>query len=227
MTQPTGVSRGVAERARQSGGTSEPAIYRMIQRTLEAKRIEGETLIDVGCGTGELWRFLCARFSNYIGVDAVRYEGFPKDQRFVESDLDERRVPLDDQCGDLVAATETIEHLENPRAFFRELTRLTKTGGHVLVTTPNQLSILSLATLAVRKRYSAFQDVHYPSHITALLEIDLRRMAHECGLRVVAVSYSLEGRIVFTPLHYPKLLSRIFPRACSDNVLLLGRKDDT
>ncbi len=42
---------------------------------------------------------------------------------------------------------------------------------------------------------------------------------------VVAVAYSLEGRMAFTAWHYPTLLSRIFPRACSDNVLLLGRKD--
>ena len=213
-----------AERARQSGGTSEPTIYRMIRRVLVDGQITGGSLIDVGCGSGTLWSHLSSQFSAYLGVDVVRYDGFPADGQFVKLDLDTGRVPLPDESGDVVVAAETIEHLENPREFFREITRLTKVGGWVTVTTPNQLSILSLATLIVKKRHSAFQDCHYPTHLTALLEIDLRRMAQECGLRHIRVTFSHEGRIVFTPWHYPRAISRVFPRACSDNVLIVGQK---
>ena len=87
------------------------------------------------------------------------------------------RCRLADQFADVVAAVEVVEHLENPRAFCRELARIVKPGGWVVVTTPNQLSLLSLLTLVVKQRFSAFQDVSYPAHITALLETDLRRIA--------------------------------------------------
>ena len=133
-------------------------------------------MLDVGCGTGNLWGYVRGRFDRYIGVDVVRYEGFPAGAEFCPSDLDAGRLPLPEQVADVVAAVETIEHLENPRAFVRELVRLARPGGWVVVTTPNQLSLLSKLTLAVKNQFNAFQESSYPAHLTALLEIDLRRM---------------------------------------------------
>lgn len=211
-------------RARQSMGTSAIAIYQLVASVLGQYHVRGELLVDVGCGIGNLWRFTQERFSRYIGVDAVRYEGFPADAEFYQVDLDTGRAPLLDDCADAVVAVETIEHLKNPRAFMRELVRMAKPGGWVLVTTPNQLSLLSLATLIVKKRFAAFQDAHYPAHLTALLEIDLIRIAAECELIDGGIEYSHHGRIILTPWHYPRLLSRVFPGLLSDNVLLIGRK---
>jgi 2-polyprenyl-3-methyl-5-hydroxy-6-metoxy-1,4-benzoquinol methylase len=214
----------VAARARQSGGLSDPAMYEMVAEALNARGVTSGTLVDVGCGAGQLRPFVERQITRYIGVDVVRYENFPAEAEFTQVDLDNGRVALPDESADIVAAVETIEHLENPRAFMRELVRLVKTGGWVLVTTPNQLSLLSLLTLMIKQRFSAFQDVHYPAHLTALLEVDLRRIARECGLVDCAVSYSRAGRVVLTSLHYPGLLTRMFPRALSDNLLLIGRK---
>ncbi len=214
----------VEARARQSQGTSDAAIYQMVATALSSRGVAGGTLVDVGCGAGQLHAFVHARFTRYIGVDVVRYENFPAAAEFTQVDLDTGRVALADASADVVAAVETIEHLENPRAFMRELVRLTKPGGWVVVTTPNQLSLLSLFTLAVKKRFSAFQDVHYPAHLTALLEVDLKRIARECGLEEIAIDYSCAGRMVLTPWHYPKFIARRLPRAFSDNVLLIGRK---
>ena len=64
----------------------------------------------------------------------------------------------------------------------RQLTRVVKPGGVVIVTTPNQLSLLSKMTLVLKNQFNAFQSGSYPAHLTALLEIDLVRMARECGL---------------------------------------------
>lgn len=216
-------SLNVEERARQSGGISNQAIYRMVARALSVRQAKG-LLLDVGCGNGNLWPFICDRFSDYVGVDAVRYDGFPDDAEFCRANLDALPTPLPDSYADVVVAIETIEHLENPRAFMRELVRMTKPNGWVVVTTPNQLSLLSLLTLVLKKRFAAFQDVHYPAHITALLEIDLRRIADECGLEELEINYSGEGRIVLTPYKYPRFLTQCFPRAMSDNVLIIGRK---
>src|SRR2546426_719773 len=91
-------------------------------------------------------------------------------------------LPCPENFADGVTAVEVIEHLEDPRAFMRELVRVACPGGWICITTPNQLSVLSLATLVVKQRFSAFQDVHYPTHLTALLEVDLNRIAGECGL---------------------------------------------
>ncbi len=216
----------VEARARQSQGTSDTAIYKMVVAALDQRAIAGGTIADIGCGAGQLRPFVHQRFAHYVGADVVRYENFPAEAEFTQVDLDTGRVSLPDACADVVAAVETIEHLENPRAFVRELARLAKPGGWVLVTTPNQLSLLSLFTLAVKRRFSAFQDVHYPAHLTALLEVDLIRIARECGLNQLAVAYSNAGRIVLTPWHYPEFISRVWPRGLSDNLLMIGRKNN-
>jgi len=213
-------------RARQSQGGSGAAIYQMVANALHVRRLTGDLLVDVGCGTGNLWRYVGHRFRRYLGLDAVRYDGFPAEAAFMPADLNQAAIPLPDSAADVVAAVEIIEHLENPRAFMRELVRLTKPGGLVMITTPNQLSLLSKMTLLWKNRFNAFQEGSYPAHLTALLEIDLRRIAGESGLKEVDICHSGRGRLVFTSRHYPRFVSRLFPRACSDNVLLIGRKPD-
>ncbi len=211
-------------RARQSRGMSDRAIYEAVARSLDARRATGGVLVDVGCGGGGLWEILRGRFARYIGVDAVHYEELPDEVEFTRADLDSAEIPIADESADITVSGETIEHLENPRAFMRELARITRRGGLIVVTTPNQLSLLSLLTLVVKHRFSAFQDAHYPAHLTALLEIDLRRIAAECGLTEIEIAYTEQGRIVLTPWRYPSSLARLAPRLCSDNLLLVARR---
>lgn len=210
-------------RAGQSLGSSEPAIYGAVVRALRRRDASG-TLADIGCGSGRLWEELRPMFSRCIGVDAVRYAWLPGDVEFRHADLDRAPLPLADASADVVTAVETIEHLENPRAFCRELHRIVRPGGWIVITTPNQLSVLSLLTLIVKHRFSAFQDAAYPAHRTALLEIDLERIATESGLGAIDISYTGSGRVPLSGLHYPTGLSRLFPRALSDNLLLVGRR---
>jgi 2-polyprenyl-3-methyl-5-hydroxy-6-metoxy-1,4-benzoquinol methylase len=211
-------------RARQSLGSSHQAIYQMVDRALAARGVRGGRLVDVGCGSAGLWRLLAPRFDSYYGLDAVRYDGFPIEAEFRQIDLEAAQWPVPSGEADVVAAVETIEHLENPWAFMRALANLARPGGWVVVTTPNQLSVLSVATLIVKQRFSSFQDAHYPAHRTALLEIDLWRATSECGLESVDVLHGLNGRVPLTPWHYPLALARRFPRALSDNLLVIGRK---
>ena len=210
-------------RARQSLGSSSDAIYRMVASALRARGIAGGRVVDVGCGGGALWSLLREDFSTYCGVDVVRYDSFPPAHEFHLADLDRTEWPILLGQADLVAAVETIEHLENPWAFMRALVRIAKPGGWIVVTTPNQLSWLSLATLLAKRRFSAFQDSHFPTHRTALLESDLCRLAGENGLERVTVVYSEHGRVPLTASHYPRAIAGLFPRALSDNLMLIGK----
>lgn len=210
-------------RARQSLGQSGAAIYAAAVDGLRRRSARG-AVVDIGCGTGRLHALLGSLATSYIGVDAVRYDGFPAAVPFLAADLNRDQIPVADGSADIVVSLETIEHLENPRAFCRELVRITRPGGWLLVSTPNQRSVVSLGALLLKEHFSAFRDSSYPAHQTALLDTDLRRVAAENGLQEISITFTGAGRIPLTGALYPPWLSRAFPRSLSDNVLLLARK---
>jgi 2-polyprenyl-3-methyl-5-hydroxy-6-metoxy-1,4-benzoquinol methylase len=218
------VDRQAEQRAALSGGRSADAITAMVGRAVACRCATGLVVVDVGCGRGDLFAVIGPRTRRYIGVDALRYPGLPPEVEFVAADLNGEVIGIAGGIADVVAAVETIEHLENPRAFVRLLAQLLKPGGWLFVTTPNQRSLLSLASLMVKGEFAHFQGVHYPAHLTALLEVDLRRIAGESGLDDIRIEYSGSGRIPGTAAHYPDALARAFPRALSDNLMLVARR---
>ncbi len=188
-----------------------------------AARDTGGNLLDAGCGTGQLWSYLGDRFATYTGVDVVRYDGFPAEGRFVEINGEAGAIPLPDASFDVVAAVETIEHIDGPRRFVADLVRLIRPGGWLAIITPNQRSLHSLLSLLLRGYFAAFAEGPglYPTHLTALLEIDLLRIARENDLADAQILYSNRGRIPLTPRHWPRALRG---RRYSDNLMLIARK---
>ena len=219
----------VEERARLSAGASAAVIHDAVLAALKERSVRARCLLDVGCGTGSLRARVQSICERYIGADAIRHDGFPAGAEFVLANLDAGRVTLPDGACDVVACIETIEHVENPRALMRELVRLAAPGGWLVVTTPNQLSLLSKLTLLTKNEFVHFQERPglYPAHISALLEVDLVRICRENGLENVTVRYTGRGRVPFTARDWPNPLranSGAKGRAFSDNVLVLAQK---
>jgi 2-polyprenyl-3-methyl-5-hydroxy-6-metoxy-1,4-benzoquinol methylase len=209
-------------RALMTLGESGGSIYAAAVDALRARSARG-TVVDVGCGTGRLCAMLAGLATVYTGVDAVRHSGFPGAAPLLLADLNREAVPLADRSADVAISLETIEHLENPRAFVRELVRILKPGGWLVVSTPNNRSLVSLGALVFREHFSAFRDRCYPAHQTALLDTDSRRIASENGLEQIDIIFTGAGRVPLTGASYPAALSRAFPRLLSDNVLLVAR----
>jgi 2-polyprenyl-3-methyl-5-hydroxy-6-metoxy-1,4-benzoquinol methylase len=219
----TAISADTRAHALLSGLESEDAVYLMVKCVIEAHPVTGGVLVDIGAGKGRMWSYVRHLFSRYIAIDAVQSETLSPDMEFLAVDLNSGHIPLADRSADAVLAVETIEHLENPRALMREMARVARPGALVIVTTPNQLSLLSLMNLIVKKQFLAFQEAPglYPAHIAALLEIDLVHIATECGLHDAIITYSNSGRIPKTNLHWPSFLRG---RWFSDNLMLWARK---
>jgi hypothetical protein len=111
----------------------------------------------------------------------------------------------------------------------RELTPITRPGGWLVVTTTNQLSVLSKLGLCIENEFIDFQERPglYPAHISALLEVDLVRMCRENLLEEIRTMYTGRGRMPLTRRCWPTALSAktgAGGRGFSDNVLVVARK---
>jgi 2-polyprenyl-3-methyl-5-hydroxy-6-metoxy-1,4-benzoquinol methylase len=207
-----------------SKGTSGDAIYGAALAAAGAMRLTGRVL-EFGAGTGTLiGRMLeggCA--CALVGADLLpRPAGLPAHVEWIQADLN-APLPCPDSSFDAILSTEVIEHLENPRAVFREWSRVLRPGGRLLLTTPNQESIRSLASLILRGHHVAFLDESYPAHLTALVRRDLERLCMEAGFAPPAFSYTDSGAVPkWTSVTWQQLSRGLLRgRWFSDNVVLV------
>jgi 2-polyprenyl-6-hydroxyphenyl methylase/3-demethylubiquinone-9 3-methyltransferase len=100
----------------------------------------GSRVLDYGCGAGPFTNFLATSGYSAEGADiSERALGYAR-SRFPNRTfigLDPRgSLPVQDATYDAVWSTEVIEHLLDVGAALRELNRVTKPGGILILTTP-------------------------------------------------------------------------------------------
>jgi 2-polyprenyl-3-methyl-5-hydroxy-6-metoxy-1,4-benzoquinol methylase len=214
--------------ARVTKGTSKSAVYRMLLDAASGVLKPNAQLLEFGAGTGQLITLL--RESGFggpiTGADILPKPELPGcDVAWIDADLNEP-LPAAAASFDAVISTEVIEHLENPRAVFREFRRLLRNGGVLLVTTPNQESLRSLLSLVVRGHYVDFLDGSYPAHITPLVRTDFIRLCAENGFERPQFRYSNAGGVPSAPfISWQQLSAGLLKgRPFSDNLAMISRK---
>ena len=211
-----------------SQGTSKAAIYRAVLAVANTIGLSGE-ILDFGAGTGVLMgRLLASGFNGTVtGADMLpRSAGIRDGIRWIQTDLNEP-IPLAAASFDAIVSAEVIEHLENPRAVFREFRRLLRPHGRLLLTTPNQESIRAFASLVLRGHFVDFLDGSYPAHITALVRKDFERIAAEAGFARPRFFYTDDGGVPrFPTMKWQTVsLGLLRGRLFSDNLLVLTQRD--
>jgi len=108
----------------------------LLRRTLPVR--EGLRILDAGCGTGINLEYL-SEFGDVTGVDfadeAIEFCRRRGHDAVRQADL----THLDgwpDGEWDLVTALDVVEHIEDDGAVVRELVRVTRPGGYLLITVP-------------------------------------------------------------------------------------------
>jgi len=206
----------------QDQGFSSEPIYKLAERIIRDWDLPCSSMIlDLGGGAGNFAATLIKYFDHVHLLDfapTIQSKGIICSSGNLNSSL-----PYSDSSFDAVVSLEVIEHLENPRNFVREIARILKVNGRCLITTPNQISLASRLCLLLRGQFQQFQDSSYPSHITALLPIDLLRITAEAGFAFRTIRYTDDGRIPGTSLRWqviPLLRGKWF----SDNLAIIAVK---
>jgi ubiquinone/menaquinone biosynthesis C-methylase UbiE len=126
-------------------GLSTDKIFRAVVAKIRetSPQVHGKYL-DIGAGHGRLMRLLAREFKleptacDYTS-DLMRVQGIRVDV----VDLNTDALPYRDAAFDLITCTEVVEHVERYRHTFREIFRILKPGGTLIVTTPNVLNLRS------------------------------------------------------------------------------------
>lgn len=93
------------------------------------------TLVDVGCGA-QPYRRLLPTGAHYIGIDTAE-AGSAFGYQMPDTQYYDGSVwPLVTASADVVLATETLEHVQDPKLFVTEAARVLKPAGTLILTVP-------------------------------------------------------------------------------------------
>lgn len=147
-------------------------------------------ILDAAAGDLGVSRFLQNLGHDVISAD-IHFDERPLPENCVEMNLNET-FPLESDSFDAVLSIETIEHLENPWRFFREISRVLKPGGYAIVTTPNVSTVFSRALNLATGNLLWFQkrDLSPLGHITPIHWHLMIEMARQAGLKFEKRRYS-------------------------------------
>ncbi len=148
----------------------------------QATGISRGSLLDVGCGTGEVLLAARERGWRAQGVEPERTaaematgRGLPvRVAKLEQADLPQRSF-------DVVSAFHVLEHLPDSRAFLRTLSRWARPGGYVTIEVPNWRSVQR------RRLGASWPGLRPREHLVHFTPTTLQRCFRAAGLSPVAV----------------------------------------
>ena len=119
-------------------------------------------ILDLGCGTGGSFSLL-RNFGTVVGLDVSPLAlKFAKEKGMKHLVLGSaENLPFADNCFDIVAALDVLEHLEDDRQALREIFRVLKPNGAFVFTVPAFMSLWSVHDIALaHKRRYLWREIH-------------------------------------------------------------------
>jgi SAM-dependent methyltransferase len=158
----------------------------------------GEVILDIGCGRGELVRACNEKGGNSVGIDyssaAIRISRRGRDNiALIQASA--TALPFRKETFDKVLMLDIVEHLslDDLLICLRDVSRVLKKDGHILIHTPNQWGdslstfyhkVSSIFRTSPRKEIVKPRPSDYDTlHVNVLNPISLRRILGSVGFK--------------------------------------------
>lgn len=138
-----------------------------------------DLIVDIGAAQGHC--VIPLKQSGYnnitiVDIDSYNFQIFRDQYRFecYKCDISNETIPIHNGNASLIISFHLIEHLENPKHFLRETFRLLKTGGVIILVTPDW-----------RKQYKTFY--RDPTHIHPYDKESITRLLRIYGFKNIKI----------------------------------------
>lgn len=165
-----------------------PHLAATVKKLMKENKLK--KVIDVGCGTGLLVKFLNDNHFQAVGVDSSRQAVQAAQKNVGGKNIilaKATNLPFDDESFDLVTSISMIEHLTLKDAgnFIKEARRVLKKDGFIFLVTPNFSTPLRII---YGKKWFAYKD---PTHINFFTPISLSSLLKEKGFKNINFNFKI------------------------------------
>jgi len=123
------------------------------------------SILDVGCGNGWVAKEFLPRGKQVYSLDisitnpAIAKKLYTNEKHFGIT-ADSFHLPFNDNSFDCVIASEIIEHVYDPAGFVKELFRVVKKGGSLIITTPYKEKLIYYLCIHCNQKTPANAHIH-------------------------------------------------------------------
>lgn len=199
--------------------------------------VEGDRILDIGCGIGIIAHLLAEKHKEVVGIDLL-----PESIKIAKAKCASQNITFEvgdvmklrykDNSFDCVVFLEVIEHVENPMKALSEIWRVLRPGGYLVLSTPNGASYIRFIyglLPDMKRRLQLIKNEPRNTgtekdHIYSWDVYTLSRLLDRCGFEYVGHAFSsVHGLGPFKRLGEMGFLEPLFGRFCA-NIILKVRK---
>jgi methionine biosynthesis protein MetW len=152
-------------------------------------------ILDVGCGNGWQASFFL-KGNEVFGLDISESNVSQACSRGIIARKHDIETPFPFQVGsfDLVVCSEVLEHLFNPENILKEIVRVLKPGGAVIISVPNLFSLGNRMSLLYGKKCTLIEYPYNQEHIRHYSIKRLKNILGSFGLKtkkVIGTSFTM------------------------------------
>lgn len=191
--------------------------------------LHGANILDIGCYDGSFLSLIKNRNNNFFGLEASNwgFEQCRKKNIEVQKYFfdDKSNLPYEDNFFDVVAAGEIIEHIYDTDFFLQEISRVLKSNGKLLISTPNLASFGRRLFLLLGKNPHIELSPNEPTSVGHIryftfktLEDLLKKNNFKvCHSQSDCINFSRDGLIKST------FLAKLFPKFGASIIMLAAK----
>ena len=138
-----------------------------IHRNFFLQLKDSKRILEIGCGRGGNCSQIHSLFPGIeiYGVDLIPQSEVPAFVHYTRVDLENGRLPFENNSFDAVLAIYVLEHIQNAIKLGTEINRIMKNGGLIFIEVPNWTTMFVPSFGFHRVQHNPFNFFDDPSHV--------------------------------------------------------------